>query len=454
MATCFKRSSSSDNRTNKSSSSSSASTAAAASTSSKIAALHQQQAAGDAEAAAVAAAAYAAANEAHLVVELVCPVCQGLLREPVSLPCGHNLCLACLRASVEHSSLNCPLCRQRLGSWFRSTTKSSDTNLVNHDLWRLIRATYPPAVVDAHDLVHHRNHRTQVVDHHHHHLHRVIPSVPDLKSKKISASGEIRKEYEVKLQQAKERMRQQDEIERLASEALMRQIYNEEEQKKLLQLAKDQLLARTLANEDMYARKRPERTAKTIAIANWQGERDVVRQPLRLKYSNRQHRRPAHHLRNVKNRSSRVIYIVIILAADRCNAQLWRSSSLSVISSRAGRSSSSQYRSTRVAAVHTTSPVCRSSLYTRRRVHERKKPRDEESLARSCVIEIVLMQPGDALSEGVDKLYYNAVAATEQRNIKPFASALLFRITRECFTLILYIILDDDKHCRTRAQCN
>ncbi|KAL7302510.1 hypothetical protein TKK_0005152 [Trichogramma kaykai] len=280
MATCFKRSSSSDNRSNNKSSSSSSSTSTA--TSSKIAALHQQHqaaAAGDAEAAAVAAAAYAAANEARLVVELVCPVCQGLLREPVSLPCGHNLCLACLRASVEHSSLNCPLCRQRLGSWFRSTTKSSDTNLVNHDLWRLIRDTYPPAVVDPHDLVHHRNRLPQVVDHHRrHHLHRVIPSVPDLKSKKISSSGEIRKEYEVKLQQAKERMRLQDEIERLASEALMRQIYNEEEQKKLPQLAKDQLLARTLANEDMYERKRPERTAKTIAIANVEQSKSSVGQ--------------------------------------------------------------------------------------------------------------------------------------------------------------------------------
>ena len=115
MATCLKRSSS---KPFISRSSSSSSTAVAAATSSRA--------------------------------TLTCPVCQSLLKKPVSLPCGHNLCLDCLRNSIEHSSLSCPLCRQRLGSWLRAITCTSSKDLINHELWRHIRLLYPTEANSIH----------------------------------------------------------------------------------------------------------------------------------------------------------------------------------------------------------------------------------------------------------------------------------------------------------------
>jgi hypothetical protein len=73
--------------------------------------------------------------------DVICPVCRTILREPVTLPCAHNLCLRCLRGTVEHNSLSCPLCRQRVGSWLRNATKTE--SLVNTELWQLIRLRFP-----------------------------------------------------------------------------------------------------------------------------------------------------------------------------------------------------------------------------------------------------------------------------------------------------------------------
>jgi len=41
---------------------------------------------------------------------LECTVCQELMHEPVTTPCGHSFCRACLRRSVDHST-HCPVCR-------------------------------------------------------------------------------------------------------------------------------------------------------------------------------------------------------------------------------------------------------------------------------------------------------------------------------------------------------
>ncbi|OXU22109.1 hypothetical protein TSAR_000661 [Trichomalopsis sarcophagae] len=192
--------------------------------------------------------------------ELICPVCRSLLREPVTLPCAHNLCLSCLRGTVEHSSLSCPLCRQRVGSWLRTATNRQDS-LVNDELWQLIRRTFPEELGLAHDA-------------------------PDLDlaaaplplafrdyypaKKQISAPGEIRREYEVQLQMVEEEMRRQREKDRLASEAIIRKIQQEEEQQKLVQLAQDQLLAKTLAKREVIDKTndKPQRSAKSTTVVN------------------------------------------------------------------------------------------------------------------------------------------------------------------------------------------
>ncbi|XP_011496974.1 PREDICTED: uncharacterized protein LOC105361480 [Ceratosolen solmsi marchali] len=174
-----------------------------------------------------------------LLRDVICPVCRTILREPVTLPCAHNLCLRCLRGTVEYNSLSCPLCRQRVGSWLRNATKTE--SLVNIELWHLIRRRFPDelelAVGESSgdgavgiDLDLHSEFNTKKI---------------------ISAAGEIRREYEVQLQMAKEETWRQQEKERLASETFIQKIQEEEEQHKLMQLAQDQLLAKTLAKQEV-----------------------------------------------------------------------------------------------------------------------------------------------------------------------------------------------------------
>lgn len=81
--------------------------------------------------------------------DLICPICRGILIEPVTLPCTHNLCLRCLKGTFEHNSLSCPLCRVRVGSWLRTATKSE--TLVNNELWEFIRTRFPKEVEGKHN---------------------------------------------------------------------------------------------------------------------------------------------------------------------------------------------------------------------------------------------------------------------------------------------------------------
>ncbi|KAM0731316.1 E3 ubiquitin-protein ligase rnf168 [Formica fusca] len=165
--------------------------------------------------------------------DLMCPVCRGILIEPVTLPCTHNLCLRCLKGTFEHNSLSCPLCRVRVGSWLRNATKSE--TLVNHGLWELIRAKFPKEVENKHN--------GEEGD---------LSLDADYATKRIlSAAGEIHREYEAQLQMAEEEMRRQRQAEQIASEALIQKIRVEEQQLLLAQLAQDQLLAKTLAKQQV-----------------------------------------------------------------------------------------------------------------------------------------------------------------------------------------------------------
>ncbi|KAJ8687164.1 hypothetical protein QAD02_022958 [Eretmocerus hayati] len=189
--------------------------------------------------------------------ELICPVCHGLLREPVSLPCEHNLCLRCLRGTVQHSSLSCPLCRQRLSSWLRRNGNAPEY-LVNAELWQLIRTNFPrelelaaqaDQLAAAAVAAGSSNSASIVVD--------LEPEVDPPPKKVISAAGEIKAEFEVQLQLAEAEKRRQQEKERVASEALIQKIQEEEERQKsqkLVQFAQDQLLAKNLAKQEVIAK--------------------------------------------------------------------------------------------------------------------------------------------------------------------------------------------------------
>lgn len=43
--------------------------------------------------------------------DLTCPVCQGIFRDPVLLPCTHSFCRECLESSMKFNK-RCPLCRK------------------------------------------------------------------------------------------------------------------------------------------------------------------------------------------------------------------------------------------------------------------------------------------------------------------------------------------------------
>ncbi|XP_069880410.1 tripartite motif-containing protein 10 isoform X1 [Dipodomys merriami] len=59
-----------------------------------------------------------AASVTSLVDEVNCPICQGTLKEPVTIDCGHNFCRGCLTRYCEipapesEESLTCPLCKE------------------------------------------------------------------------------------------------------------------------------------------------------------------------------------------------------------------------------------------------------------------------------------------------------------------------------------------------------
>ena len=42
--------------------------------------------------------------------ELECVLCLKLFHEPITTPCGHTFCRACLFRALDHSQ-GCPLCR-------------------------------------------------------------------------------------------------------------------------------------------------------------------------------------------------------------------------------------------------------------------------------------------------------------------------------------------------------
>ncbi|XP_076662246.1 uncharacterized protein LOC143365710 [Halictus rubicundus] len=166
--------------------------------------------------------------------DLICPVCRGILIEPVTLPCTHSLCLRCLRGTFEHNSLSCPLCRVRVGSWLRTATKTE--TLVNNGLWELIRTKFPKEVQDKY------NGDDKDIE---------LDAEFVAANRILSEAGEIRKEYEVQLQMVEEEMQCQRKAEQIASEALIRKIQEEEQRQQLTQLAQDQLLAKTLAKKQI-----------------------------------------------------------------------------------------------------------------------------------------------------------------------------------------------------------
>ncbi|KAJ2142136.1 hypothetical protein IW142_004479 [Coemansia sp. RSA 564] len=71
---------------------------------------------------------------------LSCPICQELVQQPVTLPCGHNICCPCLCRSMDNYGIICPMCRHDISSM---GSKSDVKGKVNQNLVTIIRALIP-----------------------------------------------------------------------------------------------------------------------------------------------------------------------------------------------------------------------------------------------------------------------------------------------------------------------
>ncbi|XP_011503304.1 PREDICTED: E3 ubiquitin-protein ligase UHRF1-like [Ceratosolen solmsi marchali] len=68
-------------------------------------------------------------------MEFSCIVCQDLVFKPVTTPCAHNICIACLKRSFEVNTYACPMCRTSLDKSYKM--------LVNEKLSSILLSMFP-----------------------------------------------------------------------------------------------------------------------------------------------------------------------------------------------------------------------------------------------------------------------------------------------------------------------
>ncbi|XP_072896735.1 E3 ubiquitin-protein ligase rnf168 [Hemitrygon akajei] len=168
------------------------------------------------------------------LAECLCPVCQELLDEPVTPPCGHSLCRGCFQQTVEMSNLNCPMCRRRLSNWVRAQARRG--GLVNTELEQRIRQQFPRGLVQEPAEVN-----------------RLGPPP------QLCKPGELRQEYEEQISKLKEERRAREEEEHRASEDFIQKLLAEEQEQQMYltqkkkemedQLKRDEQLAKLLSEE-------------------------------------------------------------------------------------------------------------------------------------------------------------------------------------------------------------
>ncbi|XP_050538187.1 E3 ubiquitin-protein ligase RNF168-like isoform X2 [Daktulosphaira vitifoliae] len=82
-------------------------------------------------------------NELVLTIEDVfCIACRCIYLKPVTMPCGHTLCLDCFKNMVEITAYQCPTCRLRISNWLRKYKHKWDT-MINEKLWAAIQKQFP-----------------------------------------------------------------------------------------------------------------------------------------------------------------------------------------------------------------------------------------------------------------------------------------------------------------------
>ncbi|XP_054168653.1 uncharacterized protein LOC128965900 [Oppia nitens] len=169
---------------------------------------------------------------------LMCAICIAIMRYPVTLPCGHHMCLDCFKKSIEMVNLLCPFCRSRISCWARKA--KNDDNLIDWQKWNVIQAKYPHLVslkvccnqdidTSENQLFEYRS------------VHRVI-----------SSQGEVHQEYEEFMKQESQRiLKEEEETQRLIQTLLSEdQMFEEMRQKILIETANDEEIAMSLQQMD------------------------------------------------------------------------------------------------------------------------------------------------------------------------------------------------------------
>jgi len=138
------------------------------------------------------------------VSDVTCPICLCILLEPVEMPCQHTICHKCFQESVEHSNINCPVCRIRLSVWCRRATKNH--SLINQPLWNYIQEKFQ-------SLVKSHQEGSDLIDPDETH--------PCLPNHLFAKEGEIKSEFEAVIErEAEERARREREEEEQSKELI------------------------------------------------------------------------------------------------------------------------------------------------------------------------------------------------------------------------------------------
>ncbi|XP_049548951.1 uncharacterized protein LOC125959946 [Anopheles darlingi] len=144
------------------------------------------------------------------LAEVLCPVCQSVLVEPVFLPCKHLFCRDCLSGTIEKNSLCCPCCRKRFGTWYRHASRGN--TLVHERLWEAIQSQFRDLLEDESSP---RASKAATASH--------TNTFP-----KLNSPGSLRKEYNEELKRYQQELLEEKQKEVIASEQYIINLYKQE----------------------------------------------------------------------------------------------------------------------------------------------------------------------------------------------------------------------------------
>lgn len=153
--------------------------------------------------------------------DVTCPICLDICIEPVTMPCSHELCLPCFKSMTDLTNFLCPMCRQRISTWYRNAANSN--TLVNQDRWKFIQNHFSKEIKNRIE-----GKTAQIIAKEIEDQKKGIGTSSESKHP-CSKPGEIRKEYQEYLRREQERIRVDKENEEKQSLELIHKLIQEEE---------------------------------------------------------------------------------------------------------------------------------------------------------------------------------------------------------------------------------